>query len=146
MIDPNISEQERKCLRVLAKLFGENRNFLRSPLTELQKEGLEVDQPSLDVLLRMMETYGAIEKVSRTNAQEFRSFYITATAVQLVRDLDELEKQKPVDIVGQINEDVRRNRILAWVLITFFVLMAIATFINQTISIFQNLGWMAKPQ
>ena len=147
MLDPNISDQEKKCLRILAKLFSESKPLVRSPLADLQREGLEADSRSLDVLLRMMERYGAIVDVSRTNAQEFRMFTIPGTVVQLVRELDELEKQEqePGDIVEKVNDAARKNRVIGWVLIVSFVSAAILTIANQGIQLAQNLGWMAKP-
>lgn len=41
--------------------------------------------------------------------------------------------------------EARKIALAAWSLIALVFLAAIASFINQTIQIFQALGWIAKP-
>ncbi len=144
MVDQNVSEMEKKLLRILAKMFDAGNNCLRTPLADLQKEGLEVDQQSLDVLLRTMQHYGAIENISATNAQEFRLFYISAKASQLARELDEAERQ-PGDIVAQIKVAARSNKYIAWAIIVFLSLTTIVVLLNQTMDLLQKFGVIAKP-
>lgn len=149
MLDPHISEEEKKCVRIFAKLFKNGDNHARNPREALRVEGLDLAYKDYEVLMRMMEKYGVIEAPTHVLADEgyYVMFRISADAIRIEREIDSLEKQvkEPEDIVGKVNESVRSNPWLAFVLIAFFVLMAAATFINQTISIFQNVGWMAKP-
>jgi hypothetical protein len=143
VIDPNFSDQEKKLLRILAKRFTENKN-LRSPLRELQEEGLEVDQQSLDQLLAMMVDSGAIVNGTPTSAEEFRMVTITIKAVQMVREMDEAEKEQG-DFVDKIKESARKNRFTSLIIIGSIVLAAVLTIANQAIQLLQNLGWMVKP-
>lgn len=147
MIEPNITDQEKKCLRFLARLASEGKHSVRIPLEDFKKEGIEVDQQSLNALLRMMKRYGAIEEIQSTNPLESRGFSVSADAVQLVRELDDIEKKAndPGDIVEQIKDAARSNRVAAWALIIFVVLTALVTFANQGIQLLQNLGVIAKP-
>lgn len=39
----------------------------------------------------------------------------------------------------------KKRSLIAWIIIVFLVLTAVATGANQTLQLFQNLGWMAKP-
>jgi len=141
---PRLNDQEKQCIRILAKMFAAGEGFSERPRQTLIDEGLEIDYPSFIVLMRMMEEYGVIEKPIHIAAQEGRYwlFEITAVAVQLARELDETEKQaqEPRDIVGHIQETARKHPVWAYLIIGFFVLTAVVTFANQATQFLERIG------
>ena len=152
MFDPRtVSESEKICIRILADHFVKGTLAIHGEkaLNSLMADSLEIDETTFGVMMRIMEVYGVVS-IRATIADAKNTISVRSIlpgSIQRVREIDEHEKKadEGKDIVGQVNEKIRSNRVLASILIVFFVLMAVATFINQTISIFQNLGWMAKP-
>jgi hypothetical protein len=144
VIDPNISETEKLCIRILAKLFEEGETFLQAPLGMLQERGLKVESSEYDSLMRMMETYGAIRDPINTFEGGFWGFTITPNSVLIAREIDELERKakEPEDIVGQVNQQVRKHPVAAWIVIGFVVLAAVLTVISQVLNILNTLGWL----
>ena len=152
---PSLNEAEIACVKKLAELFGKGEGRITSWVSKDEngnpvRHGLDNDVLGLPsyqriVILQTMEGLGLISDGELTS---FKNYRVTPKAVQLARAIEAKEKEtrEPRDIVKETYDTVRGHRILAWVLIAFFVLTATATFINQTISTFQNLGWMAKPK
>jgi len=155
VIDPNLSAHEQQCIRILAKLFGEGHTNLGSDMIKtLREAGLELpDDAAYNVMLRVMAELGATEKEESAFAKAggpfagYRQLRISASVLSMARELDQLdaEAKEPRDIVAEIKKKSQTNSIVAWLLIVFFVLMAVATFLNQSISLLQNLGLLERP-
>jgi hypothetical protein len=143
LIDANISDREKLCVRILAKLFDQGNTLLIEPIERLGEEGLKVEQTEYETLMQMMEAYGVICNPINTS-NRFSVFTVSPNSVRIARELDSLERksQEPEDIVGQVNNQVRKHPVAAWGIIGFIVLTALLTFINQVIQLLKNLGWL----
>lgn len=98
MIDPNISDDEKKCLRILAKRFLTGSILVDPSPDWFRSEGLNLDRQGYVVMLKVMEGYGAIERVKSPMARTkgFKGateLIISAAVVPLVKELDESEKK-----------------------------------------------------
>jgi hypothetical protein len=135
----HLQEQEMACLRALLALYEKGEDFVND---EAQ---LALPSDKRHLILATMEEMQVINNVIH-DAGSYAAFGISPSVIQAVRELDkQLEKQtkeaeSPKDIVEQINKSARSNKYVAWGLIAIFVLMAVATFLNQAVSLFQNLG------
>ena len=160
MIDPNISDDEKKCLRILAKLFQEGRAVLWSGSLlsmlnlhdvgeRLRSEGLELSNPAAyAVMIRVMAGYGAIEEAKSepvilfgaepgSARRDTTTTIISAAVVQMARELDELEKrpEEPEDIVEQLRTSAKANPYIARAVFWFGIITAIAVFIAAVLTI-----------
>lgn len=135
---------EIECVKRLAKMYEQGQTVWWNE-DDYELLGLTVD--NYFSVIGTMDLCGVITNHSHTSAGKYRMFEITPMAVQIARQIEqqELEENEGKDIVEKIKQKARSSPALAWIIIGFFLLMAIATFINQTIGIFQNLGWMKKP-
>ena len=81
------NKDEKKCIRIIAKWFRENRGFVNR--SEAIKE-LGVDNDRYDVLVKIMEHNGVVEKVrSGMGEDEYAiAFRPSAYAEELVREFD----------------------------------------------------------
>ena len=92
-----------------------------------------------------MQHYGSHrEYICHERLKSFRLFYISAKASQLVKELDEAERQ-PGAIVEQIKGSARSNKYIAWAIIALISLTAIVVLLNQTMDLLQKFGVIAKP-
>lgn len=148
MDELRISDAEIKCIQILAQQFENGGNYLTNPRDVLTQGGMDWNGGvTFNGLLGMMERYGVIDKIEHSDQVLYLAFGITGRAVELARQIELAWKQaqEPRDIVEQLTIGAKKRPIIAWMIIAFFVLTAAATLINQTIQIFQNLGWIPKP-
>jgi hypothetical protein len=139
----HIDSREQKCIQVLAELFGEGKTLLASDALQLLREkGCDLDEKTFPTVLSLLESYGAIGNVTHY-AGGLVTFHISPEAVQLSREIDAACKkaQEPGDIVDQFKQTVRSNRIVAWLLIAFFVFVGLVTAVNQLLDVFKKLNW-----
>lgn len=147
MVDPHISDREKRCVRIFANWFneaaGERR---RGPRELLKAEGLDLDWAEYEALMNVMQKLGLLKSVGHHIGDEgrFASFQIDASVVHVAREIDAIERQsqEPRDIVGQINEQVRKHKVLAWFIIVLVVVTALLTLISQVLQILTLLGWI----
>ena len=152
MIDKNMSEREKSCARLMAKMFNEGKgNPSREEFLTAFEDHADILLSYNDyrALLEMMEHYGVVASALHVLSAEGRyyTFTISPKAVQVVRELDEQEKQsqEPGDIVEQIKSKAKSSPAVAWVIVGFIVLTALVSLISNLINIGQNLGWIPKP-
>jgi hypothetical protein len=146
LMSDSITEREKACIRHFAKLFENGERLWVTTWHDFSLDGAKLKENEFRALMSMMTGIGVIDRIGYGNDDRV-SFYLTHVAVQKARELEklELESIEPEDLVEKIQNAARQSRALAWVIISFFVVTAAATLINQTIQIFQNIGWMAKP-
>jgi hypothetical protein len=143
VIDANISDREKLCVRILAKLFDQENALLIEPRERLRDEGLKTEQTEYERLMQMMEAYGVICNPIHALSR-YTAFTISPNSVRYARELDSLERksQEPEDIVGQVNQQVRKHPVAAWVVIGFVVLAAVLTVVSQVLNILNTLGML----
>lgn len=138
-----LTDQEVVCIRVLAKLFSDGKAIVTNEeaLASLKAEGVELDEGAYVNMMRTMEHCGAIDNVRNLLRNRYARFRPTPAAAQMAREL-EARSEKKEDIVGQIYEATRRHRVLAWILITFFVIATVVTAVNQGVQLLKTIGWL----
>lgn len=112
---PILTEQEKLCIRILAKRFEVGHDLVASSDGEIMAE-LQIDRTALSVLLAKMEYYGVISDGR-----------ITPAAVQSAREID---KGEQMDLVEWITYTVRRKPYIAWPFIVFTAIIYVATAIT----------------
>lgn len=142
MDEPRWSDGEKACIRALAEIFESGTNWVDKPRTILASKGFEADDSVYVATLMTMEEAGAVVDVGHTFEGQFWYFGISSRAVQLAREIK--AKEEPGDIVSKVNENLRKSRWGAWLLIAFFVAVGLATFVSQTMNILEKLGFITK--
>jgi hypothetical protein len=144
LIDPNISEREKACIRILATLFQEGTGLLPDPSGVLQSKGMKLEPKEYVSLMRMMEGYEVISDPEHTSAGLFWRFRITSKSVRLAREVSKLDEiaQEPWDIVSQANEAIRKHPFTAWIVILVLSMTVLLAFVNQVIQFLKNVGMM----
>jgi hypothetical protein len=133
------------CVKALAKCFEENRSVWTSP-DGWEEIGLTAENygPVLD----LMEMCGAIENVTHTMGDRFAYFTITPQAVQIAREIEAQDEQRQAkekegkDIVEHVKVTLRKHPVMGWLCVVAIALVAVATALNQFLSLFKNLGWI----
>jgi hypothetical protein len=99
------NKDEKRCVRIIAKWFRENREFLNR--SEAIEE-LGVDDDRYDVLIKLMEHNGVVEKVRSVMGKDGYAiaFKPSAYAEELAREFDQEEKTANED--GDYIEDHHR--------------------------------------
>ena len=135
---------EIRCIKQLAKFFEQGH---RTWANEEDYEELGLTKETYVSAIAVLEMHGAIENVEHNFESHYQSFTISPMVVQIARQIEEaeVEASKGKDIVEQIKQKTRSSPSMAWIIIIFFILVGLATLVNQTIQILQNLGWIAKP-
>lgn len=144
MLDPHLTDQEKQCLRILSKLFSEGKDSVSNPRQALAEEGLRLEYQEFRVVMERMDGIGALRTKQSALAPEGQFILITISpkAVQLRRELERLDAQpsEPRDIVAEIKDTAKGNRLLAWFIIGFIVLTALVTFLNQLWQLLERTG------
>lgn len=143
-----LNEMEMKCVKLLAEMFERGEVHVEANLSDL----VAGDQPDVTpqkraAVLETMQSIGVIEDAVDLGHVRYASFTITPKVVQVARAIDaELkERSEPEDIVEKITTAARNRPVIAWLIVGFLVLTAIATLVNQTIQILQNFRVIPKP-
>jgi len=135
-----LTDREMACIRKLAEIFSQGTTQVSFAANTLALNESHLDQPEFSSMFQMMEGLKAIENVRRF-ADGTIDFTITVLAVQMARELEELEKQsKVVNLVEQIKEKAQANPIIAWIIIGFTVYAILAAGISQTIQIVKSFS------
>jgi len=104
------NKDEKRCIRVIAKWFRDNRNFVGRD--DLTKE-LGVDDNKCDTLIKMMEHLGAIEDVKSVMGENGYGIFFrpSAYAEELAREIDITvsEKYVSVSLRGKVTFDYSNN-------------------------------------
>ena len=144
----HFNEKEIACIKRMAEMFEEGNCYVNANLDDEEGDGtLDAPLGERAAILETMQSFGLIAEVVHAATLRFFSFKITAKSVQIARAIkaQQVEELEPEDLVEKLQTTARKNPVVAWIIIGFFVLTAAATLINQTIQIFQNIGWMTKP-
>lgn len=141
----NISDQEKACIRALAKILAAGEEFVGDPRKMLVDHGWAyADRSEYEAALRMAELHGAIKKTGHDENGPYGLFYITAKATALARAFD-AEDAEQEDIVAIIHEKVRKSKWTALLMVAFTGTVLFITGMNQLLDLLQKLGFMAKP-
>jgi len=128
---------EIECVKKLAENFENGKEWIALPLPKNSRgavnpdditDPLELPTDKREAILGVMEHMGLITEVGHVAGCRFFMFRITPKAIQVAREIRELEntKEEPRDIVEHIKKIARRNFILAWVIIVFGALAILA--------------------
>lgn len=137
-----LNEQEKKCVRILAKVFLDGKLDIYKPLALFQSEGLNVDEKTYEVLMRVMETIGAIgEKPLHAYNEPYYHIQVSAKAVSIARELDELDAmaKEPEDIVEKLTQTAKSNRTIGWIVFGFIIITAITVFAAAVLTIIDKV-------
>jgi hypothetical protein len=131
---------EITCVQKLAELFAKNVTCLNAGDEEANSLGLSPEK--WEPVLGTMEHIGVITGVVHTSEGGFAFFHIDASVLQVARAIEEEEtkKEEPRDIVAEIKQTAKSNRVIAYVIIAFGVLTILITFVNQLLSLLKELG------
>lgn len=144
-------ECDKQCIRILARIFENGQDRFHGPqyaMEALRAEGMTFEgDVTWNGVMGMMQQYGVITDVETHNSILYGAFTITGRAVEFAKAIEHAEKKaaEPKDMVQHLTSSARKHPFVAWILIGFFVLTALATLANQTLQLLQNLGLASKP-
>lgn len=148
MISLAMSDKEKKCLHSLAKSFLAGEEWPGAILSEgMAEAGLEHGTPDHNTIMSLMEEYGAIDHAIHAGGSFYNNFHITAKAVLLDRQLEELERKanEPKDIVTQTTERARKHPLLGIAVYIIIVVAAVIAFSNQLAQFIANIKPIFAP-
>jgi hypothetical protein len=139
-VDAQYTEAEIACIKRLAELYEarETQNGIRRQDDPKYSLGVPMDQ--WRAVLGVMVRDELIATVMHTDAGQYAYFQISPKVVLVARQIREQEAKPPKrNIVEEVKETARGNRVLAWVIIAFIVLAALVAFVNQSLELAKKI-------
>ena len=139
------TQVERALIREFATIRLAGSGAVDESGSKILMEKLEIDFESFKTAVIGLKLAGFFSALSMHRGWSY--FTLTSKCIQVAREIEreDAEAAKPRDIVEYVHKKARSGS-LAWIIIVFGLLMMVATFINQTVSLLQTLGWIqAKP-
>lgn len=139
-----LTANEIAIIKKLANLYASGVTSWR---LENDHDALGLTAENYAPMMGIMERYGAIEGVQHTAAQRFSTFRISPMIIQLSRQIAEKEQEAPKlkNNVEEIKAFMQSKPIIAWLVIGSGVILILLNAANGTVTLLQNLGFMAKP-
>lgn len=143
-MEVSLTENERECAMILAKIFQGGTETLISPLAEMTSAGMKQNPDEFEASMRMMEHYQVIVEPIRSASGKCEYAIITPRAVVFAREIEKETNKagEPRDIVAQVTEKARKHPVAAWAVILLIVATTILTFINQVLQLLKHIGWI----
>lgn len=114
------------------------------PRADLMMEKLKLSQESF---MKAIKVLSYLELISPPNDLPHDIlFTFSAACIEIAEQIkqEDAESDKPEDVVEIIKAKARSNRVIAGIIIGFFVLMTLVTFIHQTFGVLQDFGILKK--
>lgn len=138
-----LNPKEQAFIRYLARCFLDNRRDM-TRVSACEENGLEASE--YDVLIRSMESLGAVENILTASGQNSYAFHFqtTYTAVELVREIDATHATQ-ADFVEQIQKRFKRSPVAAGVILFVLVLAILSPIYGSVMDILERIGWIGAP-
>jgi hypothetical protein len=149
MREVRLNQTEASLVKKLAELFEQGQTQVAVSADDETDKSLGLTPENVEAVLGTLQHIGAISELWTGDGGRAFTFIITPVAVQAARAVREQEteaaKPKVRDIVAEMKETARGNRLLAWAIIAFIVLTAAITFVNQLLELLKKFGLFQGP-